>query len=176
MKKRALFVGVDEYEDGSIADLEYAVEDAYGLASAFETLLGFDRVERLRNPRGKKDILRKVRELTAGLGKGDLFFFFFAGHGFRVKDNHVLVCAEDEYRYLEDEDDGLRMGLLKAEARGLPSPQYACRRSGKKRKGNGGRGRRRRSRCRAGRRWRWCGVRRRRAWSGSAFPAGRTTS
>ena len=118
MKRVALFVGVDEYEDGSIADLLYAVEDAYGLAAAFETLLGFERVERMRNPAGKKDILRKVREVTSGLGKGDLFFFYFAGHGYRVKENHVLVCAGDEYALLEDEYDGLPMGLLKKQARG----------------------------------------------------------
>ena len=118
MKRVALFVGVDEYADGSISDLAYAVEDAYGLAAAFETLLGFERVERMRNPAGKKDILRKVREVTGGLGAGDLFFFYFAGHGFRVKDNHVLVCAEDQYADLEDEYDGLPVGQLKKQARG----------------------------------------------------------
>ena len=118
MKRAALFVGVDEYEDGSIANLAYPVEDAYGLAAAFDTLLGFERVERMRNPAGKKDILRKVREVTSGLGKGDLFFFYFAGHGFRVKDNHVLVCAGDLYADLEDEYDGLPVGQLKKQARG----------------------------------------------------------
>ena len=118
MKKRALFVGVDEYADGSIARLEHAVDDSEALAAVFETLLGFERVERLRNPGGKQDILNKVREVTSGLGTGDLFFFFFAGHGFRVKENHVLVCAEDRYADLEDEYDGLPMGQLKKTARG----------------------------------------------------------
>ena len=118
MKRVALFVGVDEYEDGSIARLEHAVDDAEALAAVFGTLLGFERVEKLRNPDGRKDILRKVEEVTRGLGAGDLFFFYFAGHGYRVKENHVLVCRGDSYEDLEDEYDGLPLGQLKKKARG----------------------------------------------------------
>ena len=56
--------------------------------------------------------------MTRGLGTGDLFLFFFAGHGFRVKENHVLVCAKDEFLDLEDEYAGLQVGRLKKRMRG----------------------------------------------------------
>ncbi len=118
MKRHALFVGVDQYSDPTIQNLNYPSEDANELASAFKLLLKFDRVEKLLNPARRTDILDKVQDLTRGLGPGDLFLFFFAGHGFRVKENHVLVCAKDEYMDLEDEYEGLAVGQLKKRMRG----------------------------------------------------------
>ena len=118
MKRHALFVGVNDYADPTILNLAFPTEDAAALASAFELLLKFDRVEKLYNPAHASEIIDKVNEMKCGLGGGDLFFFFFAGHGFRVKDNHVLVCAKDEFEDLEDEDAGLRVGQLKKKMRG----------------------------------------------------------
>ena len=113
MKRHALFVGVDKYADGHIPNLSCAVSDATDLHGFFKYGAGYDRVELLPDPAGKKDILGAVRELTAGLGQGDFFLFFFAGHGFRVGENHVLVCAKDLYDDVKYEDDGLPLGQLK---------------------------------------------------------------
>ena len=118
MKRHALFVGVDEYADPTIQNLAFPTKDAIDLAGAFEWSLKFDRVEKLANPEHADDILDVVGDMTEGLGAGDLFFFFFAGHGFRVKENHVLVCSLDRSRDLEDEDAGLRVGRLKKWLRG----------------------------------------------------------
>ena len=113
MKRHALFVGVDNYADGHIPNLSCAVSDATDLHGFFKYGAGYDRVELLPDPAGKKDVLGAVRELTAGLGQGDFFLFFFAGHGFRVGENHVLVCANDLYDDVKYEDDGLPLGQLK---------------------------------------------------------------
>ena len=113
MKRHALFVGVDRYADPTIQNLAFPTKDATDLAGAFEWSLKFDRVDKLVNPDHADDILDAVRDMSRGLGQGDLFLFFFAGHGFRVKDNHVLVCGEDRYDDLKDEDAGLRIGRLK---------------------------------------------------------------
>ena len=113
MKRHALFVGVDRYEDGHIPDLSCAVNDAMDLHGFFKFGVGYDKVELLQNPSGKKDILCAARDLTADLGPGDLFLFFFAGHGFRVGENHFLVCANDFYDDVKHEDDGLSLGQLK---------------------------------------------------------------
>ncbi len=118
MKRHALFVGVDKYADPTIQDLAFPTKDANDLAGAFEWSLKFDRVEKLLGPEHADDILDVIGNMTKGLGPGDLFFFFFAGHGFRVKDNHVLVCARDNWGDLEDEDAGLRVGRLKKKLRG----------------------------------------------------------
>ena len=113
MKRHALFVGVDQYADGHIPNLSCAVSDATDLHGFFKYGAGYDRVELLQNPAGKKEVLGAVCDLTAGLGSGDLFLFFFAGHGFRVGENHVLVCAKDLYEDVKYEDDGLPLGQLK---------------------------------------------------------------
>ena len=113
MKRHALFVGVDEYADGHIPNLSCAVSDATDLHGFFKYGAGYDRVELLPNPAGKKEVLGMVRELTSDLRSGDFFLFFFAGHGFRVGENHVLVCAKDLYEDVKYEDDGLPLGQLK---------------------------------------------------------------
>jgi tetratricopeptide (TPR) repeat protein len=113
MKRHALFVGVDRYADGHIPNLSCAVNDATDLNGFFKFGAGYDRVELLPNPAGKKEVLSAVRSLTSGLDRGDFFLFFFAGHGFRVGENHVLVCANDLYEDVKYEDDGLPLGQLK---------------------------------------------------------------
>ncbi len=118
MKRHALFVGVDDYADPSIPNLAYPAEDAGELASVFRRLLKFDRVEKLVNPAHAPEVVDAMKDMAHGLGPGDLFLFFFAGHGFRVKENHVLVCAKDEYADLEDEYAGLPVGQLKMRMRG----------------------------------------------------------
>ena len=118
MKRHALFVGVNNYADSTIQNLNYSSEDATELASVFRHLLYFDRVEKLINPGHSPEIVDAVNDMTRGLGTGDLFLFFFAGHGFRVKENHVLVCAKDEFLDLEDEYAGLQVGRLKKRMRG----------------------------------------------------------
>ena len=102
MKRHALFVGVNNYADPSIQNLAFPSEDATELASVFRRLLKFDKVEKLINPAHSPDVEDAVEGMAQGLGPGDLFLFFFAGHGFRVKENHVLVCAKDKYAKLED--------------------------------------------------------------------------
>lgn len=118
MKRHALFVGVNEYKDPTIKNLNYSSEDAVEMASVFRHSLKFDRVEKLINPRYSQEIVDAVDDMTHGLGTGDLFLFFFAGHGFRVKENHVLVCATDVFLDLEDEYAGLQVGRLKKRMRG----------------------------------------------------------
>ena len=118
MKRHALFVGVDEYTDPTIKPLNFPSEDATALASVFQWQLNFDRVEKLTNPAHAPEVVDAVKDITRGLGPGDLFLFFFAGHGFRVKENHVLVCAQDEFIDLEDEEAGLSVGRLKKRMQG----------------------------------------------------------
>ncbi len=113
MKRHALFVGVDQYADGHIPNLSCAVSDATDLHGFFKYGAGYDQVQLLPNPSGKKEVLSAVRNLTADLGPGDFFLFFFAGHGFRVGENHVLVCSNDLYDDVKYEDDGLPLGQLK---------------------------------------------------------------
>lgn len=90
MKRRALFVGVNNYQDDKINDLLCAVKDAettcqYFRDKGFETFLMKDHEVSLVNVR------EKVKKLCEDLRKGDVFVFYFSGHGHEVGDNHFLL-------------------------------------------------------------------------------------
>ena len=110
MKRRALFVGVNEYEDPQITKLRYAIADASMMCGFFESL-GYE-TRLLDNPRRTE--LRDVAEgMAKGLGEGDLFLFYFAGHGFTQGGQHLLFCRDDQKRFLRYGEAGLKYDLLR---------------------------------------------------------------
>ena len=112
MKRRALFVGVNKYEDDQIRDLECSLSDAHALKTMFEL---FDyQSDILENP-SKSEVFRAVRQMTADLSAGDLFFFYFAGHGWTTTaGKHLLFCADDQYEDLRyDYNVGIPFDILK---------------------------------------------------------------
>ena len=81
VKRRALFVGIDEYA-GGLPSLTCAGNDALRLRDAFAEA-GYETAV-LRNA-ATHDILKQIQTLTQDLTKDDLFLFFFAGHGFTAE-------------------------------------------------------------------------------------------
>ena len=110
-KRHALFVGVNGYV--SFRHLRCAVRDATDLHEFFRFEAGYDRVELLLDPRGEEEVVSAVQKLTSDLGGGDVFLFFFAGHGFRVMGNDVLACAGDSYKDMIRGDHVLSLCKLK---------------------------------------------------------------
>ena len=89
IKRVGLFVGIDKYRNG-IAPLHCAVNDAKDLSFAFAGA-GY-QVEYLQNEEGSCDNIRaKMKELLSGLSSGDIFVFYFAGHGREINASHYLV-------------------------------------------------------------------------------------
>ncbi len=85
----ALVVGVSDYADPSIVDLEYAASDARDLALVLETQCGFTRHDILL----LTDAAATRTGIEAGFewlheqaGPGDLAVVYFAGHGSAVVD------------------------------------------------------------------------------------------
>ena len=116
MKRKALFVGVNTYEDEQIRDLDFSLSDAHALKTMFE-LFGFES-DILENP-NKSDVFHAVRQMTADLGTGDLFFFYFAGHGWTTTSGkHLLFCSDDMYEDLRDDDAGISFDKLKRKTNG----------------------------------------------------------
>ena len=110
MKQHALFVGVNDYVDTAFKNLRYSLSDAVALSGAFAAR-GFD-VEILSNPKTEV-VLGAVERKAAGLGPGDVFIFFFAGHGFTAPDgSHLLICANDRLAYLRHNRAGIPVDLL----------------------------------------------------------------
>ena len=90
MKRVALFVGIDRYKNG-ITELKCAVNDAKGLSLAFSKAQ-FDTVDSLLNEDAHcETVLGRVEELVADLEQGDLFVFYFSGHGRQFDQTHYLV-------------------------------------------------------------------------------------
>ncbi len=91
MKRAGLFVGIDNYNDRGICRLNCAYNDAFGLCNQF-AYEQFDIVELLANQdAGSVNIIDKVDEITGKLSSGDLFVFYFAGHGREFNQEHYLV-------------------------------------------------------------------------------------
>jgi LysM repeat protein len=89
MKRVGLFVGIDKYEN-NIQPLRFACLDARALHKVFRKR--FDVVTELLNDEATSDdILKKVQQMTENLNPGDLFVFYFAGHGREIDGVHNLV-------------------------------------------------------------------------------------
>lgn len=94
MKRVALLVGVDEYRDPDILTLEFAVQDVVELAGWLRHVAGYE-VRILTGPHAQSNkILEEVRELVHELASGDLFLFYFAGHGYHHMGYHLLLCPD----------------------------------------------------------------------------------
>ena len=114
MKRKALFVGINDYE-GGLTPLSCACNDATNLCDYFRDELGYD-AHVLRNV----DILtirKKISKLTEDLQKGDVFLFFFAGHGFTVDkgngNDRRLATASDLKDHLEEGEGGISLRRLR---------------------------------------------------------------
>ena len=77
MKRRAIFVGIDNYQ--YLAPLHCAVADAMAMRDFFRDRAGFE-VDTLLDDQADDpgDIYRKIDETRRGLGRGDLLLVFLA--------------------------------------------------------------------------------------------------
>ncbi|MCC5841573.1 MAG: caspase family protein [Opitutales bacterium] len=102
MKKRAVIVGINRYEDSDhIRALRCAEQDARGLDKFLEHRLGFENLTLLGSEATSREVNEAVRESCAGLGEGDLFLFYFAGHGSENHLGQILLCHGAVYPHLE---------------------------------------------------------------------------
>ncbi|MBR7119329.1 MAG: caspase family protein [Lentisphaeria bacterium] len=89
MRRYGLFVGVDNYKNG-ISSLSCSCNDAKELSLYFAQ--HFDKVDFLLDEDAHcEDVLDRVEEMTKSLSSGDLFVFYFAGHGREFNGEHFLV-------------------------------------------------------------------------------------
>lgn len=114
MKRKALFIGVNDYADNQIRNLSCSVRDAHSMNDIFEEI-GYE-TKCLENP-NKGDVFHAVSEMTAGLSAGDQFLFYFAGHGFTDSGQHLLFCSDDRHELLRFHRAGIPFDLLELETR-----------------------------------------------------------
>ena len=114
MKRKALFIGVNDYRDPEIRNLSCSVRDAISMHDIFEEL-GY-QTNLLENP-GKGDVFHAIRKITSDMVAGDQFLFYFAGHGFTDSGQHLLFCADDIHEHLRFHRAGIPFDLLEMETR-----------------------------------------------------------
>jgi len=79
VRKIAVLIGIDQYNDARIPTLANAVADARAVAQSLETNLGYQTVV-LENPT-RTTIFRTLNQLSTALGPNDSVVLYYAGHG-----------------------------------------------------------------------------------------------
>jgi hypothetical protein len=83
MNRHALLVGINRYRDDGINPLACATQDVLKLAVLLENYCAFNEVACLVDDQATKaGIHEGIRRLCGPLRSGDLFLFYFAGHGY----------------------------------------------------------------------------------------------
>lgn len=114
MKRAALFIGVDRYEDEQLRSLSCAESDAHELHGFFKHRADFDHAECLLAPTSEQ-VLEAIERLLQPLAPEDLFLLFFAGHGVTHEGQHLLLCAKARHSRLRHKQQVLPVDLLKEE-------------------------------------------------------------
>lgn len=95
-RRWGLIVGVNHYEDATIADLRYSINDAhslYALLISRPDCYERDRLRLLTAQVTRRDILKSLHEQAAAAATGDLLLFYFAGHGHVIDGESYLLSS-----------------------------------------------------------------------------------
>ena len=117
---RALIIGINDYQDESIPDLETALNDARAMASILRDKYGFKVDLLLDRKATKKAIFSALRKLAATTKEDDSVLIYYAGHGEldRVYDDGWWVPADakpgDPMTYLDNVQVQKSMRSMKA--------------------------------------------------------------
>jgi len=106
---RALIIGINDYQDDNIPDLETAAGDARAVADLLRTSYGFKDITLLLNRQASAStIQRQLRRLATGSKKADSVLIYYAGHGDLDRITHdgwwipANARAQDPSTYLDN--------------------------------------------------------------------------
>ena len=93
MRRIAFLIGNDNYNDPR-QKLECAANDAQALSEALEKM--HFKTE-LHTDIGMYDLKDKLTAFSREVKQYDVCVFFFAGHGFQVKGENFIACADTQF-------------------------------------------------------------------------------
>ena len=105
---KALIIGINDYIDPSIPDLETAVYDARSIGSILKERYGFKVNFLLDREATKKSIYQSLRKFAASSKPTDSILIYFAGHGYldKIYDDGWWIPSDaksgDSLTYLEN--------------------------------------------------------------------------
>jgi hypothetical protein len=137
-KKRALVIGAQEYT--SLGKLRFAGKDAIAFANALRTDLGFgeNEITLLSDADAKTkaptsaNIVSALDQLLAdpALDSGDLFVFYFSGHGVGLNGGDYLAPTDASYEKISQQGLSVASIVSRIVAKGLKNVLFiadACR-------------------------------------------------
>ncbi len=92
-RKVAIIVGISDYIQSSVDDLNYCHMDALNWASYLRPR-GYEMTVLLNDSATKDRIISSLLSLEAGTDRGDTVVFIFSGHGFEQDGRHFIVPAD----------------------------------------------------------------------------------
>jgi ankyrin repeat protein len=113
-RRVALIAGAEKYEDQSIRSLTCVDNDCTDLVGFFRYAAHFNDVRLLRGD-SDREILDTAAAMVAGLSEGDLFLFYFSGHGVEKDGRHLLLCRHAQFRRLNHFKEVVPVDLLRQE-------------------------------------------------------------
>ncbi len=111
--KWALLVGVEHYQREDVAPLRYAVADVQGVARALTEACGVPEEHIFLLTSGaspeaeatRPNLTFRLEWLARKVQPGDLFVFYFSGHGMVKQNRSLLLTAESDARSAETLED-----------------------------------------------------------------------
>jgi len=99
MKKHALLIGVEDYDEEEITRLKFARADACAVGERLKNRCNFDHVRVLADSEGANkptlvNIVRAIEDAVGELRPKDLFVLFFAGHGLEKDGSGYLLVSD----------------------------------------------------------------------------------
>lgn len=117
-KRWAILIGIDSYEDKSLAPLQFAVADAKLMENTLNDA-GFDRVVLLTSDSSdpsqqpkRATILGRLAQMAELIKSEDTFLFYFAGHGFSDDKTRKSYLTTSDCQSTLLKETGLPMELL----------------------------------------------------------------
>jgi uncharacterized caspase-like protein len=107
----ALVVGVEEYQDKIIPNVEFAGKDAYELSSSLVPLgYPIDHQFVMVNDKATKATIEsKVRRLARRVEEDDNLILFYAGHGFAAQGHNYITCYDTQHDDLTNTSISLQL-------------------------------------------------------------------
>jgi hypothetical protein len=98
-RKVGLFVGINKYTKDDSLTLSYASKDAVDMAKLFGKR-GYEAHLLTDKDATANKIKSMLESITKTLNAGDMFIFYFSGHGAEFERKHLLICSDyDSHMY-----------------------------------------------------------------------------
>jgi hypothetical protein len=98
MRRVAFIVGIQDYLDKTIGSVDFAENDVIGIANALVQLgLAASDITTLVSGQATKTVIEsRLGKIIKSLSKDDVFYLYYAGHGFAENNTNYITCHDTQ--------------------------------------------------------------------------------